>query len=99
MHDNDGVGASFYFTSIPCGNNIPRLFIGHSVTVAYIYKAIKSCQQNPILRTETIEQISSMPFFHASSVTFALTAAVPWSYVQHCRSRPTKRVLYIHLIS
>ena len=37
MHDNDGVGAFSYFTSIPCGNNIPRLIIGrfrdHSIYI------------------------------------------------------------------
>jgi len=38
------------------------------VTVAYIHKAIKSCQQYPILRAEAIEQIPSMPFYHAKCV-------------------------------
>jgi hypothetical protein len=45
MHDNDGVEAFVCFTSIPCGHD-PQLSIGHFGTIAYIYKAIKSCQQD-----------------------------------------------------
>jgi hypothetical protein len=53
MHDNDGVEAFVYFTSIP-GGSVPQLFIGPFVTIAYIYTAFRvasknrSCVQNQL---------------------------------------------------
>lgn len=98
MHDNDGVGASFYFTSIPCGNNIPQLFIGRFVTVAYIYKAIKSCQKKSHPAYRIGRAFLQFAILLRLKRVIALTAAIPSSYIQQCRPRLAKRVLYIHLV-
>jgi len=57
IHDNDGVEAFVYFTSIP-GGSVPQLFIGPFVTKAYIYTAIRvagkdrPCVQNRSSRSQ-----------------------------------------------
>jgi hypothetical protein len=69
MHDNDGVEAFVCFTSIPCGHD-PRLSIGHFGTIAYIYKAIKSCQQDRDPASSNDRADFQYAFSHTSIVSY-----------------------------